>query len=183
MADWTAGIERGPNGCCGTRPQAPYKYAVLLRRFFPSELTFSIEKPLTLYLVHSLLLYTLISLLSLCRMFKSLLRIISLSLVVMSSASATYHGGAPLLSSADAHTIENKYIVSFRPEVTEAEIRAHNNYVFTTLLDVTNASSSSIVTHYFDSHILKGYAGRFEPHVLDTLRASPIVSATIERLF
>jgi len=93
----------------------------------------------------------------------------------MSSASATYHGGAPLLSSMDAHTIENKFIVTFRPEVTEAEIKAHNNYVFTTLLDVTNASSTSIVTHYYDSHVLKGYAGRFEPHVLQTLRASPII--------
>jgi hypothetical protein len=99
-----------------------------------------------------------------------------LSVFTLSALALPFHDGAPVISSTEAKTIANSYIVSFKPGVSQQDIRAHHNYVFMNLLDVTNSSSYSIVNHYYDSDLIRGYSGKFEPHVLEQIKQSPLVT-------
>ncbi|KAL9557042.1 hypothetical protein MBANPS3_001568 [Mucor bainieri] len=93
---------------------------------------------------------------------------------------------APLYISPDAEVISNSYIVVLKDNLRSHEIKEHaswisalseksnDNYKITDWLNPHVAKAG--IAHVYDTPNLKGYAGRFDDHVLEAIRQSDDVA-------
>ena len=97
---------------------------------------------------------------------------------------------APLISSVDAETIPDSYLIAFKDHVDHRDAAAHHNWVqdihestLNTKLELRKRSQAPFVDTVFDGlkHTynmagLKGYSGHFDEDVIDKIRKHPDVS-------
>lgn len=97
---------------------------------------------------------------------------------------------APLISSVDAETIPDSYLIAFKDHVNHHGAAAHHNWVqdiheqtLNTKLELRKRSQEPFLETVFDGlkHTynmagLKGYSGHFDESVIDAIRKHPDVS-------
>jgi cerevisin len=89
---------------------------------------------------------------------------------------------APIVEADHPHgTINNSYIVVFKDSITPALMYNHLDFLERAQdEDATFADDDDAgLSHVYDG-LIKGYAGRFSPYILDQIRAAPEV-AYVER--
>jgi cerevisin len=97
---------------------------------------------------------------------------------------------APLISSVDAETIPDSYLIAFKDHVDHRDAAAHHNWVqdiheqtLNSKLELRKRSQAPFLETVFDGlkHTynmegLKGYSGHFDESVIDAIRKHPDVS-------
>jgi len=83
----------------------------------------------------------------------------------------------PLFSAQDANVIDDHYIVVLKDTASVSHVEDHLNWL-TTL--AAGSSAENRIKHTYNLPDLQGYAGKFEPEVLDLIRGSEHV-AYVER--
>ncbi|CAO3597125.1 unnamed protein product [Absidia cylindrospora] len=87
---------------------------------------------------------------------------------------------APLYAPAETESVQDSYIVVLKNHLSERNMEDHATWI-TTLVDQNQPFYSSWldashtkhgIKHVYDSAGLKGYAGKFEPHIIDQIRSS-----------
>ncbi|ORZ19574.1 peptidase S8/S53 domain-containing protein [Absidia repens] len=87
---------------------------------------------------------------------------------------------APLYAPAETESVQDSYIVVLKNHLSERNIEDHATWI-TALVDQNQPFYSSWldashskhgIKHVYDSAGLKGYAGKFEPHIIDQIRSS-----------
>ena len=90
---------------------------------------------------------------------------------------------APLISSPDAETIPDKYIVVFKTDVAVDKISCHHNHINDLLFDERKKFKRGFmnelisgIEHVYNLDGFQGYSGRFSADVLNNIRQSDDVS-------
>jgi cerevisin len=97
---------------------------------------------------------------------------------------------APLISSVDAETIPDSYLIAFKDHVDHRDAAAHHNWVqdiheqtLNSKLELRKRSQAPFLETVFDGlkHTynmegLKGYSGHFDESVIEAIRKHPDVS-------
>ena len=97
---------------------------------------------------------------------------------------------APLISSVDAETMPDSYLIAFKDHVDHRDAAAHHNWVqdiheqtLNSKLELRKRSQAPFLETVFDGlkHTynmegLKGYSGHFDESVIDAIRKHPDVS-------
>jgi cerevisin len=83
----------------------------------------------------------------------------------------------PLLSSETAAHIPDHYIVMLRKDISAELVAQHHNWLSTVLALNPNVTPETDTVHhvYEMGDGLRGYAGKFQPEVIETIRQSPEV--------
>ncbi|RKP23831.1 peptidase S8/S53 domain-containing protein [Syncephalis pseudoplumigaleata] len=82
---------------------------------------------------------------------------------------------APLLSSEDADTIENSYIVVLKKDLSDEQLEAHHNLLATFLAQhggLVDEGGQNELRHVYEMKGLRGYAGKFTDEVIDKVRSA-----------
>ena len=87
---------------------------------------------------------------------------------------------APLhVPQVEAHSLkENSYIVAFTEDIQPSTLDAHLNLVKSagSLSPLSGFQAGLEITNIYNSDIMRGYAGKFSPVVLDMIRRRPEVA-------
>jgi cerevisin len=107
------------------------------------------------------------------------------------STETIHHDAAPVLSSSNADTVPNSYIVVFKKHVTEAAASSHHNWVLDIHLSSENERAelrkrsqfpftadifAGIKHTYNIGGSFLGYSGHFDESVIEKVRRHPDVS-------
>lgn len=92
---------------------------------------------------------------------------------------------APLYAPAETESVQDSYIVVLKNHLSERNMEDHaawittlvgqNQPFYSSWLDASHSEHG--IKHVYDSAGLKGYAGKFESHIIDQIRSSEDVSA------
>jgi cerevisin len=78
---------------------------------------------------------------------------------------------APLYSAENAQLIQDQYMVILKKGVSPVEIEEHHNL----LAEMIQREPQSSLIHVYEMAQLNGYAGKFTPDMIDTIRTLPHV--------
>jgi len=107
---------------------------------------------------------------------------VATALAVASASAVTVHPQAPVISSLNAETVPDSYIVVFKEDRPIDVLQEHFAWL-TDFIELSNLQGAgqreeelNSLKHVYNMDSLRGYAGRFQPEVLDKIRGSEDVA-------